>query len=196
MSQLILFLLLDQFADWETAYLSSALISFGHTVQTVSLDCSPIRSIGGFSLLPDHSLVSAPAKFDGLVLIGGNSWRSDAARQAEPLIHIAYAQECPLGAICDAAGFLGHMKLLNNHRHTCNDLADLRQWAGPRYSGEALFLPRQAVRDRFLVTANGTAPLEFAREFLLAMNAAPQADIGAWYQFHKLGFYTSAMPGM
>lgn len=196
MSKHVCFFLLDQCALWEAACLAAGLEQFGHTTEFVSLTRSPIRSIGGLTLLPDAGLEEAPERFDGLALIGGNAWRTEAAAAAEPLIRRALAQGAVLGAICDAAGFLGTLGLLDHVRHTCNDLADLRRWAGVWYGGEEQFLPRQAVRDGTLVTANGTAALEFAREFLLALDAAPEADILNWYAFHKLGSCTAPLPGM
>lgn len=47
----------------------------------------------------------------------------------------------------------------------------------------------QAVMDDRIITANGTAPLEFAREVLMALNIAPESEILNWYEFHKYGFY-------
>lgn len=190
----VCFLFLDQYAGWEAAYLASALTAFGHETRVLSLRKSPIRSMGGFTLLPDGDLDSAPAEAQGLILIGGRSWRSGEAGQAEPLIRQVLNRGGTVAAICDAAAFLGTLGLLNRVRHTCNDLSDLKQWAGDRYTGEHLFLPRQAVRDGRLVTANGTASLEFARETLLALEAAPEQDIQDWYQFHKLGAYTASLP--
>lgn len=194
MSKLVYFLMLDQYAEWEAVFLSSALTSFGHSVETVSLSTAPIRSMGGFTLLPDTDVNRVPAAFDGLAVIGGTSWRSEAAQAAAPLVRRAVEQGATVGAICDAAAFLGTLGLLNGVRHTCNDLKDLKQWAGDRYHGEDLFLPHQAVRDKKLVTANGTAALEFTLEFLLALGAAPEAEIQSWYLFHKLGFYGVPLP--
>lgn len=68
------------------------------------------------------------------------------------------------------------------------------QWAGAAYTGEALYQREHAVHDHGIITANGTAPMEFAREVLLALGAAPAEAIFAAYQFHKLGCYDAPMP--
>ena len=73
---------------------------------------------------------------------------------------------------------------------------DLKQWAGDAYSGEANYVAKQAVRDKNVITANGTAPMEFAKEVLLALNVATEDKIAGWYNFHKLGVYTAPMPPM
>lgn len=52
----------------------------------------------------------------------------------------------------------------------------------------------QAVRDHNIITANGTAALEFAKEVLLALKDIPEEKITEWYNFHKLGCYQPAMP--
>ena len=101
-----------------------------------------------------------------------------------------------LAGICDASAFLGTVGALNEVIHTSNDLNDLKQWAGAHYSGEQNYTARQAVRDKNIVTANGTAPMEFAKEILLALNVADKEKIMDWYNFHKLGFYTAPMPEM
>ena len=50
MKKTVLFVLLEQYADWEAAYLSSALAMLGEgnfEVKTVSLSREPVQSIGG-----------------------------------------------------------------------------------------------------------------------------------------------------
>lgn len=142
MSKEVLFVILDQYAEWEAAYLASALhmLSEGrYTVKTVSLTKEPVTSIGGFHVLPDYDLENMPKGYAGLILIGG---------------------------ICDAAAFLGTVGVLNHVNHTANDLNDLKAWAKDAYTGESRYQMQQAVRDENVVTANGTAALEFAREVL------------------------------
>lgn len=199
MKHTILFALLNQFADWEAAYLSSAIAMLGQgmlEVKTLSLTKEPVTSIGGLKVAPDFDLKTAPADYDGLILVGGFSWRKEPARQIEPLVLDAFQRRKILGGICDAAGFLATTGVLNTVHHTANNLADIQQWAGERYAGAERFVHRQAVRDGNVVTANGTAPLEFAKETLLALNVGPEQKIQEWYEFHKLGYYCAALPGM
>ncbi|MGL5621436.1 hypothetical protein, partial [Cetobacterium sp.] len=84
--------------------------------------------------------------------------------------------------------------VLNNIKHTCNDLHDLKSWAGDKYLGEDKFIPKMAVLDNGVITANGTASLEFAKELLLSLKNIPNETIEKWYQFHKLGCYIAAWP--
>ena len=199
MKKTVLFVLLEQYADWEAAYLSSALYMLGqgnYQVKTVSPEKAGVQSIGGFRLLPDYDISSVPADYEALILIGGMTWRGEAARQVEPLVRQCLESGRILGGICDASGFLGTVGALNHVKHTSNDLDDLKRWAGDAYTGEKNYIMEQAVRDQTIVTANGTAALEFAREVLLALKAAPEEKITEWYNFHKLGYYQAPMPQM
>ena len=101
-----------------------------------------------------------------------------------------------LGGICDASAFLGTVGVLNGVLHTSNDMNALKQWAGSAYTGETKYIAKQAVRDKNIITANGTAPMEFAKEILLALNVASEEKVLEWYNFHKLGYYTASMPKM
>lgn len=195
----VLFMLLDQWAEWEAAYLASALKMLSgeqYSVKTVSLKKEAVESIGGFKVLPDYDIQSVPEEYEALILVGGMTWRSEAARQVKPLAEVCAANGRVLGGICDAAGFLGTIGVLNNIRHTGNGLNDIKNWAGAAYSGEDNYVSEQAVRDNNIVTANGTAALEFAKEVLFALNAAPEEKITEWYNFHKLGYYGATMPKM
>lgn len=197
MKKQILLVVLEQYADWEGAYLSSALYMLGngqYEVKTVSLTRNMVTSIGGFRVMPDYSIDSIPADYEALVLIGGMAWRNPEAAKIKPLVEKCLADGKVLAGICDASAFLGTIGALNRVMHTSNDLKDLKQWAGAAYTGEERYVMQQAVRDQTVITANGTAALEFAREVLLALKAAPENKIMEWYNFHKLGYYEAAMP--
>lgn len=197
MKKCILFVILDQYADWEGAYLSSALYMLGqgkYEVKTVSLSMNQVSSIGGFHVVPDYDIHSIPANFEALILIGGMSWRNEEAKQVKPLIEKCLKSGGILGGICDASAFLGVMGYLNDVNHTSNDLKDLKQWAGKAYTGEKNYVIKQAVRDGTIITANGTAALEFAKEVLLAIEPDSENKITEWYHFHKLGCCEAAMP--
>lgn len=197
MKKQILFVILDQYADWEAAYLSSALYMLGegqYEAKTVSLTTDTVTSIGGFHVVPDYGIDSVPSDYEALILIGGMAWRNENAAEIKPLVCQCLSDKKVLGGICDASAFLGTTGALNHVRHTCNDLNDLKQWAGGAYTGEELYVMQQAVSDKNVITANGTAPLEFAKEVLLTLKAAPEPKITEWFNLHKLGYYNAPMP--
>lgn len=198
MKKTILFLILQQYADWEAAYISSAISMLEqgkYEIKTVSLSKDCVQSIGGFKVLPDYDIASVPDDYEALILIGGMTWRSENTQQIKELVEDCFQKRKILGGICDASAFLGTVGVLNDVLHTSNDLNDLKQWAGSVYTGEAKYIAKQAVNDKNIITANGTAPMEFAKEILLALNVA-EDKVSDWYNFHKLGFYTAPMPKM
>lgn len=50
------------------------------------------------------------------------------------------------------------------------------------------------MRSGNIVTANGTAALEFSREVMFALEIASEHELFGIYNFHKLGFYNAEMP--
>ena len=199
MKKTILFVVLQQYADWEAAYISSAITMLGegqYEIKTVSLSKDYVQSIGGFKIMPDYDITSVPNDYEALILIGGMAWRTESAQQVKVLIEDCRKKDKVLAGICDASAFLGTMCALNEALHTSNDLNDLKQWAGVAYTGEQKYIAKQAVSDKNIITANGTAPMEFAKEILLALNVATEEKILDWYNFHKLGLYTAPMPKM
>lgn len=193
----ILFTLLNDYADWEAGPLAAALHQKeGFCVKTASLSKQAVRSLGGFSTLPDYDLGEACQRtFSGLILIGGSSWRTQEARQVEALVKYAVKRHAVIAAISDASVFLGAMGLLNNVAHTSNRPEDLQRFAGSAYTNAAQYQNPQAVRSGGIVTANGTASLEFGREVLIALGAMSDGEAKQWYDFYKLGYWETARRG-
>lgn len=194
----ILFVLLDDYADWECAYLSSALRAgtgmlpdfdaAKFTVKTIAPTRNPVRSLGGFRTSPDYDFSAFPRDFAALVLVGGLQWKSPEAEALAPFVADALAREKIVGAICNAASFMAAHGFLNAVKHTGNTLSQLRLWGGENYAGAENYVEAQAVRGGNVVTANGTGALEFAREMLLALDADTPEKIAAWFDFQKNGF--------
>ena len=194
MKKKILFVILEQYADWEYSFLATALHdriedkTSPYEVKTLSLNRSPVKSLGGFTTVPDCGIEDMPADYAGVVLIGGKSWRTEEARELAPIVKKAYADGKIVGAICDASVFLGMHGLLNEKKHTSNALEDLASAAKESYTGHKNYIAEQAVRDGNLVTANGSAYLEFTRESLAALNAYPAEYIENSFRFFKNGY--------
>jgi putative intracellular protease/amidase len=190
MNKTVLIFLTEQYADWEASYTAAELQAphSGYTVKTVTLDGQPVSSIGGFTVLPDYSLEEVLKHEDVhmLILPGGNTWREAAAVPVKELLAHCAAKDIPIAAICDATVFLGRYGFLDKVPHTSNSLEYLQEGA-PAYKGENLYVHSQAVREEDLITANGTAPLEFAREILKLLRVREEEKIDGWYRFFKQG---------
>jgi len=192
----VIVVLLEQFADWEAAFLAPALR--GGTmpgregfcdVKYMTPDGRPVRSIGGLRAMPDYAAGALPAECRGLILAGGMGWERPEAEKIVPAVDEALRRGMVVGAICNAVSFLAAHGFLNEARHTGNTVEMLQKWGGARYTGAAHYEERQAVRDGRIVTANGSGYLEFTRECLLALGADTPEAIGASYDFNKNGFY-------
>lgn len=192
----IIFVLLNGFADWEAAHTAVCLntgVIPGRPVKyiskTLSLTKDPIISIGGFKVLPDYDIHTLSEDYDGLVLVGGNNnWFSPEAEFLVPLVEKMIRENKLVAGICNGSVFLGKHGFLNHVKHTSNSLEYLKNIARNTYTGDTHYIEKQAVRDGNIVTANGTAQLEFCREILYALNADEPEIIEESYSFYKHGF--------
>lgn len=195
MKKEIIFVILNGFADWEAAHLAVCVNTgvkpgrpIKYTVKTLSLTQDPVISIGGFRVLPDYDIHTLPEDYAGLVLVGGDNWFSPEAESIVPLIEKMIQENKLVAGICNASVFLGKHGFLNHVKHTSNTLDYLKNMAGEKYTGETNYIEKQAVCDGNIVTANGTAQLEFCREILYALNADEPEIIEESYSFYKKGF--------
>jgi len=191
----VLLVLLDEYSDWEGAFLSTALHNgvvpggeVKYKVHVVAPTLNAVRSIGGFRTSPDYSFENMPKEYEALILIGGNRWDSPEAEKVVLLVQKALDSGKLVGAICGGASFLCAHGFLNHVKHTGNGLEELQQWGGERYTNEGGYVNAQAVSDGNVVTANGVAYLEFTREILLRLEASAVESIEMWYDFYKNGF--------
>ncbi len=195
MEKEVVFIILNDFADWEGAHIAACLkqgVMAGspakYSVSTMSVTKEPVTSLGGFKVLPDYDINTLPEDYAGLVLIGGTSWFTPEAELLVPLVEKAIKENKLVAGICNASVFLGKHGFLNDVKHTSNMLDYMKNHAGDKYTGEAHYINKQAVRDGNIVTANGTAQLEFCREILYALDADTAENIEASYGFYKNGF--------
>ncbi|MDO4171999.1 MAG: DJ-1/PfpI family protein [Prevotellaceae bacterium] len=192
----MLYVLLPDYAAHEVVYLSQAVASDEFALKenpkyvnrVVAPTLEPVRSIGGFSTLPDYSFDTMPDDYAALVLIGGFGWATPVAEKVVPIVRCAIDKGRIVGAICNAASFMARHGFLNDIKHTGNGLEQLRLWGGDSYTNSNGYVHAQAVSDGGIVTANGSATLEFARELLLLLENDTPERIEMYYQFNKQGF--------
>ncbi|HIA6978480.1 MULTISPECIES: type 1 glutamine amidotransferase family protein [Staphylococcus] len=181
-----LFLLLDEFADWEGSYLSSTLNqSESWSVKTISVE-EKVVSLGGFSVLVDYVIGSEPKDYDLLIMIGGNSW-DNSSDDLLRFVQETFNKGIPVGAICGAVDYLAKNGFLNNYKHTGNSIC---LWSDyDCYTSANKFIEKQAVKDGKTVTANGTAPLEFTELVLKLIEFDAPENIEKTMFINRHGFY-------
>lgn len=195
MSNEILYILLPDYAAHEIVYLSEAIASDEYALKenpkyvnkVVAPTSEPVRSIGGFLTLPDYSFDTMPDDYAALVLIGGFGWSTPVADSVVPIVQQAVDKGRIIGAICNGASFMAKHGFLNKVKHTGNGPEQLRLWGGENYSNADGYLHAQAVSEKNIVTANGSATLEFAKELLLLLENDTPERIEMYYRFNKQG---------
>lgn len=196
MNNEILYILLPDYAAHEAVYLAQAIASDEFALKespkyvnrVVAPEPGPVRSIGGFRTLPDYSFDTMPDDYAALVLIGGFGWSTPVADRVVPIVRQAISDGKIVGAICNGASFMARHGFLNEVRHTGNGKEQLEYWGGDNYTNPEGYVDAQAVSDRNIVTANGSATLEFARELLLMLGNDTPERVEMYYQFNKQGF--------
>lgn len=192
----ILYILLPYYAAHEIVYLSQAIASDEYALKecpryinkVVAPTMEPIKSIGGLRTLPDYSFETIPDDYAALVLIGGFGWTTPAAELVVPIVRQAIERGKIVGAICNGASFMAKSGFLNAVKHTGNGLEQLKLWGGDNYTNPEGYIHAQAVSDKNIVTANGSAAIEFAKELLLLLKNDTPERIEMYYQFYKQGF--------
>ncbi|SFL15478.1 Putative intracellular protease/amidase [Paenibacillus sp. 1_12] len=183
----------DTMADWEIGYLTAELNSGRYykkgqapsKIITVGLEKTPVTTMGGLKILPDIKLDECSIEStDILILPGGDTWTETIH---QPILK--FAERCLqegvwVAAICGATIGLAQTGLLDSCWHTSNDREYLKMIC-PTYTGEKYYKMEFAVTDGKLITASGTAPLEFSVHVLNALGVFSSKTLDAWYSFHK-----------
>lgn len=196
MNNEILYILLPDFAEHEMVYLAQGIASDEYALKVnpkyvnkiVAPTMEPVKSIGGVRMLPDYSFDTLPEDYAALVLVGGFGWSTPIAGKVVSIVKDALDKGKIVGAICNACSFMAKHGFLNNIKHTGNGLEQLKIWGGDDYTNANGYVNAQAVSDANIVTANGSATLEFAKELLLLLENDTPERIEMYYQFNKQGF--------
>ncbi len=185
---------LDSLADWEIGYITAELHSgrFLRKEADVSLvrtgrSAAAAVSMGGISLVPDVPIGDVLfSEEDALILPGGDGWLTGSHDELVSLLPELASRGVLLGGICAGTVPLARAGLLNTWRHT-SVAGEFLVSVCPEYSGGDLYSAEPAVRDGRVITATGTAPLEFARELFSAMAVMKPDTLENWYMLHRTG---------
>lgn len=180
----------EGYADWEAGFACSEINKpdTGYTVTTMSIDCAPKRSIGGWSLVPDRTLDELPDDVRMLILVGGESWQDPHMAQVTRVIDACLERHVPVAAICGACTFLAEHGYLDACDHTGNADYEFAQLA-PHYQGQARFLKQPVVDGGSIITANGAAGIEFACALCARLDVTPWGDVDTWRTVFKRGSF-------
>ena len=156
---------------------------------TVALDKKPIRSVGGLTVIPDLALNELDLQDAAMIILpGGTAWEEKKNREIVPILEEYVRHEGRIAAICSATTLLADMGLLDNVRHTSNAKFYLTHFS-TSYKGPNNYVEEPAITDKNIITASGTAPVEFAREIFKMLSLMDEARIEEWFQLFKNGIW-------
>lgn len=184
---------LDTLADWEIGYITAELNSGRfldkakkkEPIIKVGATHKPIKTMGGLTVTPDLQIEDLQLKDDDLLILpGADTWAEPANQKVISLLPENLKKKTTIAAICGATVALAENGLLNNRKHTSNDLGWLKLTC-PKYLGENFYVNQPAVSDDNLITASGLAALEFSYEVFKKTSVMKAQTAEAWYQLYK-----------
>ncbi len=188
MSKTVFIYLPEGFADWEGALLMAELRESKRSLKIISENGEPVMSIGGMKVFVEGSLKDmSPENTEALVLIGSDSWVE--AQKNQKVLEMAkdfYKRGIIVAGICAATVALARIGLLEERKHTSNDLPMLKKIV-PTYRGDKNYQEKLAVTDGNLITAPGIAPVDFTFEIMKAINLYNETKRQQWFAMFKHG---------
>ena len=174
----------DDFADWETAFLSSsARVFFGADVVHATPEGRPVLSMGHLQATGDAAIETIQMEqFDALVVCGSARWEDSQPLDISRPLSEALALEKVIGAICAGTLPVARDGLLDNHRHTSNAKQFLIDNAAAYRGADSFIDTPRAVADGTLITAPASAPCSFALAVLTALYPDQQPMIAQMSQ--------------
>ncbi|MFC9790895.1 DJ-1/PfpI family protein [Rhodococcus sp. NPDC127528] len=188
----------DTLADWEMGYATAHINNpLWHktpgrfATATVGASTAPITTMGGMKVLPDLALADLDPRDSAMLILPGNEiWHTEQFVPWTDKAREFLAAGVPVAAICGSTGGLALAGLLDDRAHTSNAAEFL---AGTGYAGGERYRDEPAVDDRGLITASGTAPVEFARAILARLEVFEPSVLESWFKLYRnqdpAGFY-------
>jgi putative intracellular protease/amidase len=185
--------ILDTLADWEIGYLMAEINSGRYLKKSiekikivkVGKNMNPIKTMGGIEITPDVDVNNIKIQTgDLIVLPGADTWLNENNDEILNFLKKNIDKDITIAAICGATFALANYGLLNEIKHTSNDLGYLKMIC-PKYKGEKYYCNKSVVVENNLITASGIAPLEFTYETMKKMEIMEKNTVEAWYNLYK-----------
>lgn len=185
----------DALADWELGHITAELNSRRFfrkdapevSVKTVGISKEPIRTMGGFTIVPDCVIGGIAANKESvLILPGANTWddpRHGAVIEKAGALLSAGAMVC---AICGATAALANAGLLDRRPHTSNGAGYLEMFS-PCYKGQRFYVDQPSIADHNLITAGSAGALPWARQIIKRLDVFRADTLEAWYAYFSTG---------
>ncbi len=188
LTQPVYHLIFDQLADWECGLaLAETNRNENYRVVTVSFSTATITTMGGLRITPQVVLEELdPDEAAMLIIPGGDRWEDMTEPNLLGVLEQLDTLRVPIAAICGATLAVARAGLLNTRRHTSNQRGYLEEHV-ESYQGAGRYVDQPAVTDAGVITANGAASVDFAREVLSQLRVYEDEVLADWYQLFKNG---------
>ena len=185
----------DTLADWELGYVTAELNSKRFfkagapdiSVKTVGILKEPVKTMGGFTIIPDCEISDIAVNENSvLVLPGASTWdapKHDAIIEKAEMLLSTGATVC---AICGATAALANAGLLDQRLHTSNGMGYL-EMCSPRYKGQRFYVNEPSVADYNLITASSTGALLWAKQIIERLGVFQPDTLEEWYAYFSSG---------
>jgi putative intracellular protease/amidase len=192
MSRAVHLAVYDTLADWEIGYATAHLHSGVWSkdpdqfrVVTVGETLGPVTTMGGLTIRPDLAVTDLdPADSAMLILPGADSWMTGGNAPFVAAARAFLGAGVPVAAICGATAGLAAGGLLDDRDHTSNAREFLEATG---YRGADRFRDEAAVTDGDVITASGTAPVEFAGAIFARLGLYEPATLASWHKLYGQG---------
>ncbi|MBD2207998.1 glutamine amidotransferase [Calothrix sp. FACHB-1219] len=188
--QIVHLFVFNTLADWEIGFTVAGINNPAfqkhpgrYRVQTVGLDAEPVTTIGGVTILPDVTIDELNSSAM-LILPGGEAWDAGSNTEILATAKALLAGGIPIAAICGATAGLARVGILDDKPHTSNAAEYLQ---ATNYGGAAFYQNQPTVTSGDVITANSTAPLEFAYHIFQKLDIYDAQILEAWYGLFKTG---------
>ena len=179
----------DSLADWEIGYVTAHIANptwqrrpGRYRIRTVGAGSQPVTTMGGLRIVPDTVLEDVTPDDSAMLILAGNDiWPTDAFVPFVDKARQFLEAGVPVAAACGATGALAAAGMLDERIHTSNAREFLQ---GVGYGGSHLYRDEPAVTDGDLITASGTAPVDFAREVFARLDMYEPRVLAAWYALY------------
>ncbi len=173
-TKIIYLFLFNTLSDWEIGYVTAGINNpmmqvnpEKYQLKTFSIDGKPIRTIGGLLVTPDLSANEVRfSDAEMLILPGGGGWDEGGNQKAVRLAKKFHENDVKVAAIYGTTLGLAKIGLLDTIQHTSNSKDYL---LNSHYHGGEYYADVLSISDKGVITASGTASIEFAREIFKAL---------------------------
>lgn len=183
--------LFNGFSDWEISYLTPEIHKNSNfNLFFLSTNGTPVKSMGGLEVSNVSAISDVNTEdIDMLILPGGIAWEKGENDHIKSLVLQLAGANKNIAAICAATTFIAQLGLLDNVKHTSNDLNYLKNFAS-NYAGEHNYQNTMATTHQNIITANGIAAIEFACEIFKLLELNTPQNIEKWFQLFKNGIWS------